>query len=305
MAGCAVAECPPFPELDWTVSCNAFNHCEYAKIGGLAEDMEILVPPGAFVMGNPAVAESRCENREDDQCPVAYPATAITFTRGYFIDKFEVSIRQYARCVEQGACSAPSRCFGVQAPWSVEDGYDPNKALWPVGCVTLSDAMRYCEWAGKTVPSEAQWERAAKGTSHRTYPWGDQPSTCDLAHTHECINWMGLYPNVWLAEVDSHPLGTSPVGAINMGGNVAEWVQDCFHSSLLGGAPADGTVWTDDCYLSEDGFQYDTKKGGSVRHTAEYARPFTRMGVVSCADCIGAGGDEGIRCARLGVPSQN
>ncbi len=303
LAECNVAECPIFPEPGWTVSCNAFNHCEYARIDGLAEDVEIFVPPGTFVMGNPE-AEPECNEGDDDPCLLSFPPMMITFTRGYFIDKFEVSIRQYARCVEEGFCIAPSRCFGgVSKPWSLEEGYDPGRALWPVGCVTLGDATKYCEWAGKQVPTEAQWERAAKGSSHRTYPWGDQPSTCDLAHTRECIDWMVWNPNVWLAEVDSHPLGLSPVGAVNMAGNVLEWVQDCFHSPTQGGAPADGSVWEDDCHISpEGGYLLDTKKGGSIRFAKKFAKTFIRLGTESCADCIGAGGDEGIRCARLLPP---
>ncbi len=109
-------------------------------------------------------------------------------------------------------------------------------------------AVDYCAWREMRLPTEAEWEYAAKGPVHRKYPWGDGPEpTCanDTAVFDENGNDAGCDGNGTMA-VGSKPAGASWSGALDMSGNVCEWTADCQHADYVGAAP-DGSAWTDDC----------------------------------------------------------
>ena len=177
---------------------------------------------------------------------------------GFWLDKHEVTVAAYQRCVEAEQCSAR----GLEMPYdyaerpSAAGACNWNKAgrsAHPVNCVNWEQAQAYCGWAGKRLPSEAEWEKGARGTDGRKYPWGNMSYEAggqvaniadETAKKHQS-GWTiaegyddGYYGT---APAGSYPLGASPYGALDMVGNVWEWVADWSDSdrryrSLRGGS---------------------------------------------------------------------
>jgi formylglycine-generating enzyme required for sulfatase activity len=182
------------------------------------------VPGGTFQMGSSEAeidaAFERCEQdlRNEDCRRELYeeesPQHTVTLD-AFWIDKYEVTNAQYRQCVEDGACDAPTTC-----DWGEPTYDDESKAGHPVICVDWSKAAAYCEWAGGRLPSEAEWEYAARGPQGNIYPWGDDAPTCELAGSGDCIG--GTEP------VGSFPDGASWCGALDMAGSVWEWVNDWY-----------------------------------------------------------------------------
>ena len=178
----------------------------------------LYVPEGNFIMGDSAAhAESECSRvSSSDQC---IPGTSISFNDeapahtvyldAFYIDQTEVTDVMYTKCARAGNCVSKGT------------GTDKN----PVVNVTWSDASTYCGWAGRRLPTEAEWEKAARGTDGHTFPWGNDAPSCSLANfafsgTKKCAGGV--------AAVGSFPAGASPYGALDMAGNVWEWVADWF-----------------------------------------------------------------------------
>ena len=139
----------------------------------------------------------------------------------FWIDRVEVSVAHYRRCVDKGKCRAPAK--GTRCNF-----HRPNRGRHPVNCVSWYDARDYCAWSGKRLPTEAEWEKAARGTDSRRFPWGSNRPTCELA-VFKAPYGVGIGCGVgrtW--PVGSLIAGESPYGALDMAGNVAEWVFDCY-----------------------------------------------------------------------------
>jgi formylglycine-generating enzyme required for sulfatase activity len=153
----------------------------------------VWVEAGPFEMGS--------EEGDPDEQPVH----TVTLD-GFYIDTFEVTNAHFRQCVEAGTCQAPTTCdFG-------EPTYeDETKEDHPVVCVSWNQAKTYCEWRDARLPTEAEWEKAARGTDGRTYPWGDG-TECDNANYGGCVGDT--------TKVGSYPAGVSPYGAYDMAGNV-------------------------------------------------------------------------------------
>ncbi|MEE4195927.1 MAG: SUMF1/EgtB/PvdO family nonheme iron enzyme [Anaerolineae bacterium] len=169
------------------------------------DSMEMVyVPEGTFTMGS--------DEGEDDEQPVHD-----VYLDAYWIDKFEVTNAQYAQCVADGICSEPYFLMS-----NIRSSYYDNAEYvdYPVIYVNWDNAQAYCEWAGGILPTEAQWEKAARGTDGRTYPWGEMEPTCDLANYAGCIGDT--------TAVGSYPNGASPYGVLDMSGNVLEWLADWY-----------------------------------------------------------------------------
>jgi formylglycine-generating enzyme required for sulfatase activity len=164
------------------------------------------VPAGPFVRG----AEG--EQAEVDE----YPRKLVEVA-GFWIDSLEVSAGQYGRCVKEKACAAAS----AGASCNVGE----RKGRHPANCVSWTQASSYCTWAGARLPTEAEWEKAARGCDGRSYPWGEEPPDCERAMWFDPQRGHGCGTHS-TAVVGSHPKGASPYGALDMAGNVWEWVQD-------------------------------------------------------------------------------
>jgi formylglycine-generating enzyme required for sulfatase activity len=130
----------------------------------------------------------------------------------FFLDKLEVTAEQYARCVAAGECTElkakPRGCTAGRS----------ELAAHPINCVDWYEADRYCRAQGKRLPTDTEWELAARGTDRRTYPWGNDEPGDQL-----CRQGRKKLPSSHTCPVGSFPEGASPFGALDMAGNVAEW----------------------------------------------------------------------------------
>lgn len=163
-------------------------------------DTMITIPGGAFKMGSDRVRTS-AQNRPQHE--VSLPA--------YRIDKFPVTNAQYARFVAEADYRAPLDWELGRIPQGLE--------LHPVTMVSWYDASNYCTWAGKRLPREAEWEKAARGADARRWPWGEQMEPSRL-NTYYSVGAT--------TEVTEYPQGASPYGVMDMAGNVFEWLENDF-----------------------------------------------------------------------------
>ncbi|MCY1006027.1 SUMF1/EgtB/PvdO family nonheme iron enzyme [Nannocystis pusilla] len=187
----------------------------------------VRVPAGTFWRGCNVEGGDYCEDDPDAHLALNVPYREHELS-GFWIDKFEVTAEQYGECGQAGACSAPD---GV--PWSEVE--PPAVTGLPVTGVTWSQADAYCVWRGKRLPTEAEWEKAARGTDGRRWPWGNEHPKCGQAHLllgDDCPRERHPLP------VDAFPDDLSPYGAVGMLGNVQEWVHDWRGKTYYANAPA-------------------------------------------------------------------
>jgi len=180
------------------------------------EDM-VLIPAGDFIMGS-------ASGQPDEAPPHEVSLDA------YFIDKFEVSNAEYRECVNDGGCPQTGSPDGFTRP-----GYrdDPAFSSYPVVGVNWDQAAAYCRWAGQRLPTEAEWEYAAKGLDNLTWPWGNSFNA-----------GLSAAGSPDTEPVDSFPGGASPFGVFNMAGNVNEWVQDAYDANFYASSPSSNPVST-------------------------------------------------------------
>ena len=181
----------------------------------------VFVPSGEVDMGAPP---------SDELADLSEKPLHAVFVPGFWVDKFEVSNKQYRLCVEGRECSPP-----------VNDVYMRNEdyADYPVRYVLWQDAHDYCMWAGRRLLTEAEWERAARGDDLRVYPWGNPSPDGTQANLGDvnCTFEGNRDPDVddgydRTAPVFEFPSGDSVFGARNMAGNVREWVHDWYSSTF-------------------------------------------------------------------------
>ncbi len=172
----------------------------------------ITIPEGPFMMGCNEGVDNLCGSDEKPYHQVTLSA--------YEIDITEVSRGDYKKCVDAGVCMEPI------CDW------DPVAlADHPVTCVKWDDAFDYCQWAGKRLPTEAEWEKASRADGGYKYPWKSEfNDDCTLVNANLC--------KIDTAPIDSHISGASPYGALNMSGNAAEWVNDYYEAGYYALSPA-------------------------------------------------------------------
>ena len=142
----------------------------------------------------------------------------------FFMDKYEVTVRQYGVFLQEAGGDRPSE-------WkTMNKTANQNR---PVMGVDWADAARYCKWAGKRLPTEAEWEKAARGTDGRLYPWGNDPPT----PLHANFGKTGSNDHGSLAPVGTLENGKSPYGIYDMAGNVWEWVSDWYDDAYYKNSP--------------------------------------------------------------------
>jgi formylglycine-generating enzyme required for sulfatase activity len=184
----------------------------------------VCIPGGTFLMGSASGGNS-------DERPVI-EVTVPSFE----MLQTEVTVSQYRECVDGGPCTAPGTA-GL-CNWSDEGTY----AEHPVNCVNWEQMEQFCAWVGGRLPSEAQWEYAARsGGQAITYPWGNEAATCDYAVMDDATHSDGC-DNGRTRDVCSTSAGNTAHGLCDMAGNVWEWMQDWYHDSYTG-APDNGSAW--------------------------------------------------------------
>jgi eukaryotic-like serine/threonine-protein kinase len=170
---------------------------------------QVYIPAGTFRMGGMDVR--RAENET--------PVREVTLD-AFWMDQLEVTNAMYLLCVRAGGCTPPQNFRSGRRAFYFNN---PEFNDYPVVYVTWGQAKAYCTWAGRRLPSEAEWERAGRGDDFRTFPWGESKADYTLA------NFNMLAGDT--SRVGSYPLGASPFGVLDMAGNAAEWVNDVYSFS--------------------------------------------------------------------------
>jgi formylglycine-generating enzyme required for sulfatase activity len=166
----------------------------------------VYVPDGTFRMGGMDPDVDRDEE----------PPHNVTM-KGFWMDKLEVTNAMYTLCVQASACEPP-QTFKSQTQESYFNNPDFND--YPVVYVTWFQADTYCKWAGRRLPTEAEWEYSARGSDYRTYPWGDDRPDSSRGNFNYFVGDT--------TRVGNYPAGASPFGVLDLSGNVAEWVADYY-----------------------------------------------------------------------------
>jgi formylglycine-generating enzyme required for sulfatase activity len=225
----------------------------------------LYVPAGEFTMGS--------DNGRANEKPV-HKVTLDAF----WIDQTEVTNKMYALCVEAEVCWQPINESSYSHTSYYGNGDYDN---FPVVYVDWNMAKAYCEWAERRLPTEAEWEKAARGDNARIYPWGNEAPNDSLLNYNSTVGDT--------TEVGKYPTGASPYGALDMLGNVDEWV-----SSLYQPYPYINNVKHEDLIASGE----RVIRGGAWTNHADQIRSSIRVGVFS----FGSGFGSGFRCAMSATP---
>jgi formylglycine-generating enzyme len=267
----------------------------------------IRIPAGTFVMGaddteiadfkraceaefGPEVAQNACiDDRSKDFDTGTQPR--MVFVSTFEIDRYEVTTAQYRECVAHGPCDMRPLVAG-DARYAVDE--------WPMVNVTWDDAVTYCAWRGKRLPTEAEWEKAARGVDGRRWPWGDKDRRSganrgrvepEIERPPAANLISGAMDDTdgfrELAPPGSLPFGRSPYGLHDMAGNVSEWVADWYDENAY------STQSTVDPTGPKSGHLRVTR-GGSFFEPRFYARTYYRNAELPTERSI----TRGMRCAR-------
>jgi formylglycine-generating enzyme required for sulfatase activity len=232
---------------------NALGYEEYRReVDGA---VVVKIPAGEFLMGN----------KETERTPLEHQV----YVSDFLMDKMGVTWGQYKKFVEGTGIPLPQH----EPYWGIHDDH-------PAVYVTWEEAKAYCEWAGGRLPTEAEREKACRGSDGRKYPWGNE----------EPDPQRGVYRRSWgydgTGAVGTHPAGVSPYGLLDMGGNVWEWCSD----------------WYDGEYYATSPFQDPKGPASGAAHVVRGGSWDSRPAVLSCS-CRNWGhrgyrdGDFGFRCA--------
>ena len=228
------------------------------------KDEMVLIPDGIFTMGYNI--DNKKEWGDTDEEPVHK-----VFLKSYYIDRYEVSASQFSNFLNQHKKQSSlyfQPGLGVTIE-KIDSLFRPRAGLenYPVNRVSWFGADAYCRWANKRLPTEAEWEKASRGTDGRVFPWGDEFPTNERVTFRRKFNLLGFNA---LEKIDSMPAGRSPYGIHHMAGNVWEWVNDWYRDIYYEVSP----------YANPKGPDSGTSKvlrGGNWYHKAYYMRTTYRF----------------------------
>jgi len=242
-----------------------------ARASGDSEEM-VLIPAGPFIMGS---RQSLVElnpvdllNTDRHALGPEDPAHE-TILDDYYIDRFEVTNGHYMKFVEASGAAKPR----------THDNPDFNDPRQPVAGVNWKEANAYCEWRGKRLPSEAEWEKAGRGKRPVKYPWGNEAPESSRLNYNEELNKT--------APVGSYEAGKSDYGVHDLSGNVAEWTNDWHLPEYYLFSPKENPPGP------EKG-QYKVLRGGNWRNNADDVRLTYRNATIPSLRNLGVG----FRCAK-------
>lgn len=278
-------ECEPYPDRvcgddgcggSFGECPNDGQVCVAGKCIDQTSDTMVKIDGGTFIMGcGVSITGATCQPDEKPE----HSVTISTFK----MDRTEVTQAQYQKCIDARECDKPSCGF--------DSGANTDK---PVVCVSWRDASKFCEWMSKRLPTEAEWEFAARGkVAGALYPWGTAEPSCEYAIMYDG-NKDGCGTGKTASVCSRSPKGDSPFGLCDMAGNVKEWVADYYQSDYYKSSPAQdpkGPSFGTNHLVRGGGYSHDPLGGsGSVD-----LRSVNRELIVIDS---GLDGEIGFRCAR-------
>lgn len=225
----------------------------------------VFIPAGEFLMGS-------TDGKHDEQPPHQ------VYLDAFYIDRYETTGKDFEEYLTINLDQHPTI-----TGWS-DRTVQPEMAKRPVFGLSWDRCNNYCAWRGKRLPTEAEWERAAAGTTHRIYPWGNEPPDSTRANWGKCC---AVLAGRVLAEVGSYELGKTPEGVYDLAGNIAEWVYDWY----------DKNYYKNSEYRNPKGPEkgkFHVIRGGAWNSYPHYMRSANRYGTNDGQDFYGIG----CRCAK-------
>jgi eukaryotic-like serine/threonine-protein kinase len=201
-----VATVSPTSEIPPTVEARATDEFVNERVSSMDGMPQVYIPAGTFHMGGMDVRRA----------PNELPDHDVTLD-AFWMDQLEVTNAMFSLCVQAGPCDPPQDFKSQRRP---EYFNNPEFKDYPVIYVTWGQAIAYCSWAGRRLPTEAEWERAGRGDDFRTFPWGEDKADGTLANFNMLVGDT--------SRVGTYPAGASSFGVLDMAGNVAEWVNDFY-----------------------------------------------------------------------------
>ena len=261
--------------------------CQNGKFVNAGDCISGLVdiPASEFMMGCSETLESKCNQDNVPQHTVSVSA--------FTIDRFEVTVALFEACIEAGACTngnADEPQYRTSEDTDSCNIGNPDRANHPVNCVTWYGAKALCEWRGMRLPTEAEWETAAKSGKPQIYPWGNSPAaSCDVAVMRSSANGCGFNSTF---PIGSKPAGATENGLYDMAGNVAEFTNDWY---LAGFYSTDEASQADTQGPGEpDQNAFKVVRGGSYIYGDDKMRASFRSGAGMDDSAI----DFGFRCVK-------
>jgi formylglycine-generating enzyme required for sulfatase activity len=180
-----------------------------------------FIPGGTFTIGSVRKEPESFRETGHDLAERIEPSHTVKL-KPYCLDYVQATQSRYAKCVEEGVCSPPKQQKTSEYLEKSCNWQDPAFRESAVSCVSAVQAARYCAWMGRRLPTESEWEHAARGNDNRLHPWGDHPTADDMVDPeHAPICRRGKMTDY--CAVGSFPKGKSPFGILDLVGSASDW----------------------------------------------------------------------------------